>query len=79
MQAPGGELSLIPIEQLIKIEDITTPIKPPVSSMAAGTRNAGTSNTSSALQSSINSKVVTTSSKTISVRSEPAATTRKDT
>lgn len=32
LQAPGGELSLIPIEQLIKIEDIRTPpIKPVIS------------------------------------------------
>lgn len=79
VQAPGGELSLIPIEQLIKIEDITTPIKPPVCSTAAGPGNVAGSSTSSALQSMINSKAVTTSFKSIPARSDQVVATNKDT
>lgn len=61
LPAPGGELSLIPIEQLIKIEDITTPIKPPISSSMTGVGNTS-STSSSALLNIMNPKAVGTNS-----------------
>ncbi|XP_061400488.1 uncharacterized protein LOC133336217 [Musca vetustissima] len=77
---PGGELSLIPIEQLIQIEDIKPLLKSPPSASSSNTTgaagsgsNAAGASSSSAFSNASNANANTTTSTTTSSSSTSAA------